>query len=47
MGPDVERALRLLYDRAFKAGLVKKRVRLDIARPTPSALRRPAINGGR
>jgi 1,4-dihydroxy-6-naphthoate synthase len=47
MGKEGERALRALYDRAFKAGLIKKRVKLDLARPSPSALRRPGIDKGR
>ena len=47
MGKEGERALRILYDRAYKTGLIKKRVKLDLARPSPSALRRPVIDKGR
>jgi 1,4-dihydroxy-6-naphthoate synthase len=47
MGPDVEQALRVLYDRAFKAGLILQRVRVDVARPAPSARRVAAKTGSR
>jgi 1,4-dihydroxy-6-naphthoate synthase len=46
MGKEGERALRELYDRAFRAGLITRRVRLDVARPSASVRRRAVPRRG-